>query len=63
MIVRYGLGGVFKGAERLDKKRFNQPEGVAFSESGELIVSSEGKQGKKGKKGKKAKIFLFSFEE
>ncbi len=57
MIVRYGSDGGFKGAERLDKDRFNQPEGIAFSESGELIVSSE------GKKGKKARIFLFPFEE
>jgi uncharacterized protein YjiK len=60
MIVCYGLDGGFKGAERLDKDRFNQPEGIAFSESGELIVSSEGK---KGKKGKRARIFLFPFEE
>jgi uncharacterized protein YjiK len=55
MIVCYGLNGRFKGAERLDKNRFNQPEGIAFSKSGELIISSE------GKKGKKARIYLFPF--
>jgi len=57
IIVCYGLDGGFKSAERLDRDRFKQPEGIAFSESGELIVSSE------GKKGKKARIFLFPFKE
>ena len=57
MIVCYGLDGSFKCAERLDKDQFKQPEGIAFSESGELIICSE------GKKGKKARIFLFPFEE
>ena len=55
MIVCYGLDGRFKGAERLDKDLFNQPEGIAFSKPGELIISSE------GKKGKKARIYLFPF--
>jgi len=39
----------------MDKNRFNQPEGIAFMESGELIISSE------GKKGKKARIYFFPF--
>jgi len=63
MIVCYGLNGIFKGGWKLDKKLFNQPEGIAFMKSGELIISSEGKQGKKGKKARKAKIFIFPFQE
>ena len=63
MIVCYGLNGEFKGAWKLDKNQFNQPEGIAFMESGELIVCSEGGKRKKGKKGKKARIFMFSVEE
>ena len=60
MIVCYGLDGVFKGDWELDKNQFNQPEGIAFMESGELIISSEGK---KGKKARKANIFIFPFQE
>jgi uncharacterized protein YjiK len=63
MIVCYGMNGVFKGAWELDKNQINQPEGIAFMGSGELIVSSEGEKGKKGKKGIKASIFMFSVEE
>ncbi|MBT3377652.1 MAG: hypothetical protein HN742_42290 [Lentisphaerae bacterium] len=58
MIVCCGWDGRVKGAARLDRDRFEQPEGIAFAESGELIVCSEGA---KGKKGKKASIFVFAF--
>ncbi len=54
MIVCYTLKGQFKGAWRLDKSQFIQPEGIALMQSGELVISSE------GKKGKKAKILIFS---
>ena len=54
MIVCYTLKGHFKGAWRLDKSQFSQPEGIALMQSGELVISSE------GKKGKKAKILIFS---
>ncbi len=57
MIVCYGLNGVFKGAWKLNKDTYSQPEGIAFMKSGELIITSEGK---KGKKGKKARVFMFS---
>ena len=59
MIVCYGLDGTFKGAWDLDKNKFSQPEGIAFNDSGELIISSEGR---KGKKTIKAKIFIFSVQ-
>ena len=60
MLVCYGLDGKFKGSWELDKKQFVQPEGIAFNDSGELIISSEGKKGKKGKKTRKARVFIFS---
>lgn len=60
MIVCYGSNGIYKGYWVLNKKQFNQPEGIAFMKSGELIIASEGKKNKKGKKGGKAKIFVFS---
>jgi len=63
MIVCYGSDSIFKGSWELDKNQFNQPEGIAFMKSGELIISSEGKKGKKGKKARKAKIFIFPFQE
>jgi len=63
MILCYGLNGVFKGAWKLDKDKFNQPEGIAFMESGELIIASEGEKSKAGKKGKKARVFMFSILE
>lgn len=59
MIVCYSLDGVFKGAWELDKKRFAQPEGIAFTRSGDLIISSEGRSRKKAKKTTKAKIAFF----
>jgi len=58
MLVCCGWDGRVKGAARLDEDRFEQPEGIAFAESGELIVCSEGA---KGKEGKKARILLFAF--
>ena len=54
MIVCYGLNGNFKGAWRLDENQLIQPEGIAFKQSGELVISSE------GRKGKKAIILIFS---
>lgn len=62
MLVCYGLNGVFKGAWKLNKDKFKQPEGIAFMESAELIITSEGKQSKNGKKAKKAKVFIFPFQ-
>ena len=53
LIVCYSLDGHFKGAWRLDKSQFIQPEGIALMQSGELVISSE------GKKGKKAEISIF----
>jgi uncharacterized protein YjiK len=57
MIVCYGLNGVFKGAWKLGKETFIQPEGIAFMESGELIICSEGERSKNGKR---ARVFIFS---
>lgn len=53
LIVCYSLDGHFKGAWRLDKSQFIQPEGIALMQSGDLVISSE------GKKGKKAEISIF----
>jgi len=58
MLVCCGWDGKVKGVARLDKDLVEQPEGIAFAESGELIMCSEGA---KGKKGKKARILLFAF--
>ncbi len=58
MLVCCGWDGKVKGTERLDKDWVEQPEGIAFAESGELIMCSEGA---KDKKGKKARILLFAF--
>lgn len=54
MIACYSLDGHFKGAWRLNKSQFIQPEGIALMQSGELVISSE------GKKSKKAEILIFS---
>lgn len=54
MIACYELDGYCKGAWRLNENQFIQPEGIALLQSGELVISSE------GKKGKKAKILVFS---
>ena len=54
MIVCYTLEGHFKGAWRLDKSQFIQPEGITLMQSGDLVISSE------GKKSKKAEILIFS---
>lgn len=53
MLVCCGWDGTVKSGTKLDKNRYEQPEGVAFSESGELFICSEGKK-------KKARIFRFS---
>ena len=57
-LVCCGWDGRVKGFVRLDEGRFNQPEGIAFTESSELIVCSEGATNKKGKK---ARILLFTY--
>jgi len=57
MIVCYGLNGNFKGAWMLDENQLIQPEGIAFMQSGELVISSEGREGKK------AAILIFSEPE
>jgi uncharacterized protein YjiK len=62
MVVCYGPDGQFKGAWKLNKKQFFQPEGIAFTESGSLIICSEGAKSTKGKKGKKARIYLFNLK-
>lgn len=62
MMICYGMNGVFKGAWRLDENEFYQPEGIAFTKSGELFITSEGKKNKKDKKEKKARIFQFAVQ-
>ena len=54
MIVCYGINGHFKGALKLNKDQFIQPEGITFLSSGEILICSE------GKKGKRAELFIFS---
>ena len=55
MMVCYGLDGNFKGAWKFDEDQFIQPEGIAFTNSGDLVISSE------GKKGNKARISVISY--
>jgi uncharacterized protein YjiK len=56
MLVRMRWNGTVDGATELDKKRFEQPEGIAFSRSGDLFICSEGKK-------RKARIYRFSPKE
>ncbi len=44
VVLDYKTGKV-KFAQRLDKKILPQPEGISFDKSGNLLLSSEGKQG------------------
>ena len=46
--------GTFRGSWRLDRHLLPQPEGIAFSPCGELILSSEGRSKKKSSKKSKA---------
>lgn len=65
MIICYSPDGAFKAASKLDKKLLPQPEGIAFTQSAELVICSEGVKSTKGKKrktGKKAKIVFFASE-
>lgn len=55
LLVCCGWDGTVKSHTKLDKHLFEQPEGVAFSESGELFLCSEGKK-------KRARIYGFSPE-
>ncbi len=47
--------GYYKCAERLDPKIYKQPEGLTFSNNGELLISDEGKD-------KKANLIFLSRE-
>ena len=40
------LKGVIINIVELDKRIFNQPEGICFSENGDMFISNEGKNGK-----------------
>lgn len=51
-LVILNEGGKVAGVRRLDPNRFEQPEGITFSLSGELFISSEGVKGP-------AKLFRF----
>jgi uncharacterized protein YjiK len=53
MLICCDWDGKVKDARKLDKRMFRQPEGIAFLESGELFICSEGKDEKK------ARIFRF----
>jgi uncharacterized protein YjiK len=55
LLVCCGWDGTVKNQVKLNKRLLEQPEGLAFSESGELFICSEGKK-------KKAKIYQFSPE-
>ncbi len=44
VVLDYKTGKV-KFAERLDKKLLPQPEGISFDQTGNLLLSSEGKEG------------------
>jgi uncharacterized protein YjiK len=57
LVVRFGMkGNKVLGEEELDEHIFKQPESVAFSQNGDLFISSEAKAGKK------AKIFKFAMK-
>ena len=56
MVVRYSPEGCYLGKAKLRKKRFPQPEGITFAESGDLFIASE------GNKSKKARIYRFLYE-
>ena len=56
MVVRYSPEGCYLGKAKLRKKRFPQPEGITFSESGDLFIASE------GKKRNNARIYRFLYQ-
>ena len=57
LVVRLGMkGNKILGEEELDEHIFKQPESEAFSQNGDLFISSEAKAGKK------AKIFKFAMK-
>ncbi|MEN8176956.1 MAG: hypothetical protein ABFS23_14420, partial [Pseudomonadota bacterium] len=58
MLLRYDRDGHFQEAQKLDKKKFRQPEGIAFSSSGDLFISTEGEN--EGRKKKRARVYHFA---
>jgi uncharacterized protein YjiK len=44
MVVLNAVDGTIRFAARLDKNLLPQPEGIAFDETGNLYLSSEGKK-------------------
>ena len=46
-IVCYDSNGKYKDSQKLDKKLFPKPEGITFSESADLYISTEGENGVK----------------
>jgi uncharacterized protein YjiK len=50
LVVRLDMkGNKILGEEELSEHIFKQPEGVVFSQKGDLFISSEAKAGKKAK--------------
>ena len=45
-LIIMNLKGVIINIVELDKRIFNQPEGICFSENGDMFISNEGKNGK-----------------
>jgi len=46
LIFVFNLNGAIEYMEKLDPELFNQPEGIAFLDNGDLLVSNEGQSGK-----------------
>lgn len=45
LLIRYDRQGRFLGTDKLVKRHFRQPEGIAFAANGDLFISTEGKKG------------------
>ncbi len=45
LLIRMDDTGLIKDVTKLDSRIFNQPEGICFSENGDLFISNEGKNG------------------
>jgi uncharacterized protein YjiK len=46
LIFVFNINGAIEYMEKLDPELFNQPEGIAFLDNGDLLVSNEGQSGK-----------------
>ena len=46
LLIILGKEGLIKDIHKLDEKIFNQPEGICFSENGDMYISNEGKNGR-----------------